>query len=260
MDFVSEWFCPLLSVVEILLKSNSYKSFNNGEVVESFFLSYAISFYILVLTQKADEIASCKQNIISSQTIAYEKQIEVWKEKFADKKEACDTIEEKYLGSLQNEKLLQQENRLLAAELQLLKQKMEWHRTEASTQTVSDEENYGSKELLEKMNEIMDVVQNDKLTISQLDSKNSTYTQTTPHKVRFICNEKSVQTDETTDGPEAEREDGRSEKAKRKQKLNNETQRLLLLKSDLSQENRSLKKRVLSLENQVNVSKKFYQT
>jgi len=43
----------------------------------------------------------------------------------------------------------------------------------------------------------------------------------------------------------------RNEKSKRKQKLSNETQRLLLMRSDLNHENRSLKKRIVSLETQV---------
>lgn len=174
----------------------------------------------------------------------------MWKEKFADKKEACDDMEEKYLATLQNENLLQQENRALATELQSMKRKTEWQRTDAGTQTTVEEKNV-SKQLLEKMDVIMGVVQNEKLTMSQLDSRSSTYTQTSPQKVRFSSNEKSVQTDDTCDESADKGADSRTEKSKRKQKLTNETQRLLLLKSDLNQENRSLKKRVSSLEIQV---------
>lgn len=191
--------------------------------------------------------------MLTSQTIAYKKQIQTWKEKYAEKEDLYDNVEEKLLCSLQNEKLLQQENSLLVTELQTLKRKIEWRGTEVSTQTAGDE-SHASKELMEKMNEIMDAVQSDKLSISQLDSQKKSYsrcTQTSPNKVWFIRNEKSIQTDELTDESGDKSEGSRNEKSKRKQKLTNETQRLLLLKSDLNQENRSLKKRVLSLENQV---------
>ena len=75
-------------------------------------------------------------------------------------------------------------------------------------------------------------------------------TQTSPSKLRFVYIESATQTDEYLSSDNSEQI---SQKVKRKkEKLHTEAQRLLMLKSEINQENRNLKKRIVILENQCN--------
>lgn len=119
-----------------------------------------------------------------------------------------------------------------------------------ATQTYG--ESYDSEQLYDKLNEVIHAVHNEKLTVSQLQLS-------VQDNIRKHFKDACVQTDLQNDtkqsinvytqaGSRIENDNKKSEKLKN---LYLEKEQLQLLKSELNQENHALKKRVVTLENQV---------
>ena len=119
-----------------------------------------------------------------------------------------------------------------------------------ATQTYG--ETYDSKQLYDKLNEVIHAVHHEKLTVSQLESS-------IQDNVRKHFKDASVQTDlqngaKQTINVYTQAGSGNEKDKKKSEKLKNlyfEKEQLQLLKSELNQENHALKKRIVTLENQV---------
>lgn len=119
-----------------------------------------------------------------------------------------------------------------------------------ATQTYA--ESYDSKQLYDKLNELVYVVHHEKLTVSQLES--SIQDDVKKH-LKDACVQTAMQNGTkqfidvyTQAGSGNEKDEKKSEKLKN---LYFEKEQLQLMKSELNQENHALKKRIVTLENQV---------
>lgn len=200
------------------------------------------------------------KHLQSSEIYSLQKQLEIWKDKVYTSEREIIALTEANSKFIDRERFLQNEMQRIQSEAETLRKVTPLH--EQATQT--DVTETDSRKLFDKMNEVIDAVQSDRLTVNQLDSSAQTTTsksyatlatQTSPNKNRTKARhaECSTQTDLTSDSsPEGKKEEVEEDRVtKKKKKLRSETQRLQLLKSNLSQENRSLKKRIFSLETQV---------
>eukprot|EP00111_Clytia_hemisphaerica_P011566 TCONS_00034001-protein len=248
------------------------------------------------LEQKENELKNTKESMKSSraedieravatQTITLESQIEIWKGKVTQVNIELNQLQEKYMQALQEH---EDDMKRTALNVLTLENRLNKTRTDEMTQTDELPKNV---DLLNKMDQVLEFVSKkqedttqdqstDRLTISKLENSLtekhslSFATQTTPRlhhnktrkkDVQLYYNEQASQT-ETTEATDQETYNQqqhhhlKSEKTKRKEKLNNESQRLLLMRSELAHENRSLKKRVFSLESQVLTRQRRYST
>ena len=136
----------------------------------------------------------------------------------------------------------------VTSELTLIRNNLIKVTTTSSTQT---HELYKAEELLEKMNEVIEVVQNDRIAVSQLASQSSRQTSCS---ISTQTNSNRIAGKETQTNVIMSAEVEENIKVKKKKMLREEAKQLALFNTDTFHENRSLKKRVLSLENQVSFS------
>jgi len=194
----------------------------------------------------------------SSKINSLKEEIKLYKDKVIQKEKCLIRLSEKNDGLLTHERGYKETINKMA--LQLKEYSIKTKQCDAATQTF--EESYDSKQLYDKLNQVIDVVHSDRLTVSQLESSIqsslsktlSTVSTQTMHAMSTSVVNQSVKVKETQTASENKNEDQTASENKnedRKQMLNHETQRLLMLKSELFQENRNLKKKIYSTESQI---------